>query len=235
MGSATDLPPAPSAHTAGEAVPTPARQSPGWVPIRPLAERHRTRILRHLLSLDESDRYLRFGYQASDHQIERYVQRIDFARDEVFGIFNRRLELIAVAHLAHFEDGHARPLALAEFGVSVLPKARGRGFGAQLFDRAVLHARNRRVDRLVIHALTENRAMLRIARKAGASLQRDGSESEALLELPPDDVASHLGQLMEAQAAEVDYQMKLQARRMSAWLRMFTGADDGAVADASRH
>lgn len=230
MGSATDFTPPAAADSGSEAAPARARPSAGWVPIRPLAERHRKRMLRHLLSLDESDRYLRFGYQASDHQIERYVERIDFARDEVFGIFNRRLELIAVAHLAYFDHAQEQALALAEFGVSVLPKARGRGLGARLFDRAVLHARNRRIDRLVIHALTENRAMLRIARKAGASLHRDGSESEALLELPPDDVASHLGQLVESQAAEVDYQMKLQARRMAAWLRLFTGAEDTAGA-----
>jgi RimJ/RimL family protein N-acetyltransferase len=226
----------PSAPTPAAGASRPARQHPGWVPIRPLAERHRGRILRHLLALNESDRYLRFGYRASDHQIERYVERIDFARDEVFGIFNRRLELIAVAHLAHFDDARAdRPLALAEFGVSVLPKARGRGLGARLFDRAVLHARNRRVDRLVIHALTENRAMLSIARKAGATLHRDGAESEALLELPPDDVASHIGQLVEAQAAEVDYQMKLQAQRMNTWLRLFGVAEDAPAGEDSRH
>ena len=41
------------------------------------------------------DRYLRFGYPASDEQIDRYVETIDFAHDEVFGVFNRRLELVA--------------------------------------------------------------------------------------------------------------------------------------------
>ena len=34
----------------------------------------------------------------------QYVQQIDFDRDEVFGIFNRRLRLLAMAHLAY----HAR-------------------------------------------------------------------------------------------------------------------------------
>jgi hypothetical protein len=77
--------------------------------------------------------------------------------------------------------------------------------------------------------------MLSIARKAGATLHRDGAESEALLELPPDDVASHIGQLVEAQAAEVDYQMKLQAQRMNTWLRLFGVAEDAPAGEDSRH
>ena len=40
-----------------------------WVPIRSLAPRHRPRIATHLLALDEHDRYLRFGYPASDSRI----------------------------------------------------------------------------------------------------------------------------------------------------------------------
>jgi RimJ/RimL family protein N-acetyltransferase len=198
-----------------------SRPVPRWVPIRRLAARHRSRVLKHLLALAPADRYLRFGYQASDAQIERYVERIDFARDEVFGVFNRRLALIALAHLAY---DHAAPAAgSAEFGVSVHEAARGRGFGARLFDRAVLHARNRGVDQLVIHALSENLAMLRIARNAGAVLRRDGSEAEGLLQLPPDDVASHVGQLMESRAAELDYQMKRQAQRLLALWRLLAG------------
>jgi GNAT superfamily N-acetyltransferase len=184
-----------------------------WVPIRSLAERHRARILAHLQSLGERDRFLRFGYPANDEQIARYVERIDFARDEVFGIFNRRLELIALSHLAYLADRGAHATQ-AEFGVSVLPRARGRGYGARLFDHAVLHARNRGVDTLVIHALSENMAMLRIARNAGASLIREGSESEARLKLPPEDFVSRVGELVEDRAAELDYQLKVQARRM---------------------
>src|SRR5215210_7224547 len=72
-----------------------------WVPIRSLSPRHRSRIAEHLLELGTADRYLRFGYPATDAQIGKYVDMLDFERDEVFGIFNRRLELIAMAHLAN--------------------------------------------------------------------------------------------------------------------------------------
>ena len=186
-----------------------------WVPTRSLVARHRDRIAAHLMGLEEADRYLRFGYAATDAQIGKYVDMLDFEHDEVFGIFNRRLELIALAHLA-FSDAPAEPPrgAVAEFGVSVVRKARGRGFGARLFEHAVLHARNRGVQTLFIHALSENAAMLKIARNAGATVERDGAESDAWLRLPPDTLASHVEQIVGDQAAEVDYQLKLHANHV---------------------
>ena len=201
------------------AAPPPVAPSYAWIPVRSLAERHRARILTHLLALDEQDRYLRFGYAASDAQIERYVHTIDFDSDEVFGIFNRRLALIAMAHLA-MPRQLASPdaAACAEFGVSVLHQARGRGFGQRLFEHAVLHARNRGIDTLFIHALSENAAMLKIARKAGAVVERDGPEAQAYLKLQPDSLATHVDEAIEQQVAELDYQFKRQAKRIEAFL-----------------
>lgn len=191
-----------------------------WVPIRSLGPRHRDRITLHLLALDASARYLRFGSPASDAQISKYVDMLDFEQDEVFGIFSRRLELIAMAHLAHpgITQATGKAGTMSEFGVSVLPRARNRGFGRRLFEHAMLHARNRGVETLFIHALSENTAMLKIARNAGATVVREGSESEAWLKLPPDSFASHVGELVESHAAEVDYQLKLHARKVNGLL-----------------
>lgn len=185
-----------------------------WVPIRSLTSRHRSRILSHLLALDEHDRYLRFGSRTTDAQIARYTDALDFERDEMFGIFNRRLELVAMAHLAYETSlTLAAHGTMAEFGVSVAPKARGRGYGARLFDHAVLHARNRGFGTLFIHALSENAAMLRIARRIGATVERSGGESAAWLALPPDTLASQVGAAVDQQVAEWDYRMKLHAQR----------------------
>jgi len=202
-----------------------------WIPIRSLSERHRRRILSHLLELPERDRYLRFGYVASDSQITHYVDKLDFDRDEVLGVFNRRLKLLAMAHLAYLTTHDGEPATQAEFGVSVAARARGRGYGTRLFDLAVLHARNRGVLTLLIHALSENSAMLRIARSAGAVVVRDGGESEASLRLPPETLASHVEQIVEDSAAELDYQLKHQARRVEGLLHTLTGHDDSPAPD----
>ena len=204
----------PVAPDAAPCGPPPGRAPGTWVPIRSLAPRHRERIAEHLLALAEHDRYLRFGYLASDDQIMKYVQQIDFDRDEVLGIFNRRLRLLAMAHLAYQPGDRRLAASCAEFGVSVAALARGRGYGKRLFDLAALHARNRGVHTLLIHALSENTAMLRIARSAGAEVVREGGESQGLLKLPADTLASQVEQIVESNAAEWDYRFKQQARRM---------------------
>ena len=221
----------PAADASGpDTLPAPMPPRPRafvWVPIRSLSARHRPRILAHLLALDGSDRYLRFGYAAGDDQIRRYVERIAFERDEIFGVFNRRLDLIALAHLAYEPSVDSEPgrASAAEFGVSVAVRGRGRGYGARLFDHAVLRARNRGVDTIVIHALSENVAMLKIVRNAGATIERTGVDAEAHLRLPPENFASLLAGQVEQQLGELDYQFKQGARQMDTLLAI--GRPDG--------
>ena len=189
---------------------------PVVVPIRSLGPGHRARITAHLQALDADDRYLRFGYRATDEHIERYVAGLNFDRDDIFGIYNRKLELIAMAHLAF--SGSAEHNSCAEFGGSVLKRARGRGYGTRLFERAVIHARNEGVDLMFIHALSENRAMLRIASNAGASMERAGGETDAYLRLPPATLDTRMSELVEEHVARTDYRLKAQAHSFRQFL-----------------
>ncbi len=181
------------------------------VPIRSLGENHRGRIGDHLKSLSPHDRYFRFGFSANDEQVQRYVDGLNFDSDEIFGIYNRRLALIAMAHLAYSVDQQINPSA--EFGVSVLAQARGRGYGARLFERAVMHARNQGVRKMFVHVLSENTAMLKIARHAGAVVERDGAESEAHLTLPPATLNTQLAEIVEEHMAQANYRFKVQAKQ----------------------
>ncbi|MCF8167826.1 MAG: GNAT family N-acetyltransferase [Rhodoferax sp.] len=194
-----------------------ARRTTGvLVPIRSLGENHRDRIAQHLLSLSPQDRSLRFGYAAQDSHIGQYVAGLDFERDEIFGIYNRKLILLAVAHLAYAKTSDCE--SCAEFGVSVLAAARGRGYGARLFERAAMHAGNDGIHVLFIHALSENQAMLKIARDAGARVVRDGSESEAFLQLPRASLDSRVSEMLAEQLAQTDYRVKVQAQQFRAFL-----------------
>ncbi len=204
---------------------------PSWVPIRKLSPRHRPKIAQHLIRLEPQDRYLRFGYPATDEQIVRYVEGLNFVRDEIYGVFNRRLALVAMAHLAFSID--PQWATCAEFGVSVLQQSRGKGLGAQLFGHAVVHARNEGVHMLFIHALSENAVMLNIARQAGARVEREGSESEAFLLLPAATLDSHVHQIVNEKMSEVDYQWKAKAQQFRGILQVLQEIRQGVR--AARH
>ncbi len=186
------------------------------VPIWEIKPTHVGKIFKHLIALGPEDRYLRFGYAATNEQIEEYVQSLDFERDSLFGIYNRRLDLIAMAHLSYSIDPNCA--SCAEFGVSVNQSSRGRRYGTRLFDRAITHARNEGVMLLFVHALSENTAMIKIAKRAGARIERDGPDSQAHLRLPPADFDSRMEEILDQQVAWTDYQLKTQAKQFSAWL-----------------
>ena len=198
-------------HPRTDALMRKATQLLHWAPVRTLSEQHRAQVAEHLLALDDADRILRFGHLASDDRIRHYAEQLDFERDEVFGIFNRRLKLAAMAHLAFGPAGDS-----AEFGVSVNARARGRGLGSQLFDHAVVHARNRGAHTMLIHLARDNAAMLGIVRRAGAALRFEGTDALAELPLPADTLGSQIQELLGHQAGEFDYRLKLQVLRLDA-------------------
>jgi GNAT superfamily N-acetyltransferase len=186
-----------------------------WAPIRTLGARHAPRVLAHLLALSPQDRQLRFGHLVSDEGIRHYAEQLDYERDQVMGVFNRGLKLVALVHLAFGAAGRV-PGGAAEFGISVLPRQRGQGLGALMFEHAVTCARNRGIGTLLIHLARDNAPMLAIVRRAGAEVSFDGSDVLAQLPLPTDTLGSHIQELLEHQAAELDYRLKLQVLRLRA-------------------
>ena len=59
---------------------------------------------------------------------------------------------------------------------------------------------------------------VKLETRAGATVKRDGSESEAYLELPPADLETHVSTLMTEHIGEMDYQLKKQANNFWAFL-----------------
>ena len=183
-------------------------------PIRELQRSERSLFLGHLLLLGREDRYLRFGSPLNDEAIGRYVAGIDFAADTVFGVFDESLQLMAAGHFAPLRDDS--PLAIealgrsAEFGLSVGAGARRRGVGTALFLRAAAHARNGSIGSLFMHCLSENRAMMRIARKAGMDIRQLHGEADAYLALEPGTVATAIEEGVQRQVALFDFAVKRQ-------------------------
>ncbi|WP_437126233.1 GNAT family N-acetyltransferase [Noviherbaspirillum album] len=196
------------------------------VRVKELSERDRRRLLMHFLALDDSDRLLRFGTVLPDELITRYVQRLDFSRDAVFGVYDDNLRLLGVGHLA-FTPKEASPTLtnatlkarIAEFGVSVASSARGMGIGSKLFERAAIHCRNEDVDTLYMHCLSSNQTMIHIAYKAGMEIHREYGEADAYLKLGPASPGTMLAEAVEEQFAFLDYGVKANTKAALKWLR----------------
>jgi RimJ/RimL family protein N-acetyltransferase len=197
--------------------------------IKELRERDRRRVLKHFLALESADRVLRFGGLLPDEQVTAYVNKIDFSRDVVYGVYNNRFKLTAVGHLA-FAPKESSPLKavtvkerVAEFGVSVLSDARGMGVGSKMFERAAVHCRNNDVDTLYMHCLSSNQTMMHIAKKAGMRIERDYGEADAYLKLPPPNPSSVLQEAVEEQFATLDYTFKANTRAAAKWMERLSG------------
>jgi GNAT superfamily N-acetyltransferase len=187
----------------------------------------------HFLALEESDRLLRFGSPIPDELITRYVQKLDFVRDTVFGVYDSKLRLVGVGHLA-FAPRDALPVVttvtskerVAEFGVSVSASARGMGIGSRLFERAAIRCRNADIDTLYMHCLSSNQTMIHIAKKAGMQIHRAYGEADAYLKLEPANPGSMMQEAVQEQVAQLDFTLKANKRAAVKWLESLPGFKD---------
>jgi len=197
--------------------------------VKDLSPRSRRHLLRHFLALEEKDRLLRFGTKLSDELVTSYVEKLDFSRDTILGVYDRKLRLLGVGHLAFAPreasriSGATIKARVAEFGVSVSAAARGMGVGSKLFERGAIHCRNADVDTLYMHCLSSNKVMMHIAAKAGMEIHRDYGEADAYLKLKPANSVSVFQEAMEEQVATLDYIIKANMRALFKWVGKVTG------------
>ncbi len=175
--------------------------------VQKLVAFQRQEILQHLLRLPPQDRRLRFGTYMNDAAVAAYVEKIDFARDKVFGIFEADLTLSGVAHLA-LDPEHGT----AELGLSVDPEYRGRGLGYALLNRGRLHAQNLGYKKLYMHCLAENQIMMHLARKAGMQVVTEYGEADAHVALSEATYGDLAQEFVGDQVALIDYLLKRQLR-----------------------
>jgi GNAT superfamily N-acetyltransferase len=96
----------------------------------------------------------------------------------------------------------------------------GRGYGTRLFERAVMHARNEGVDLLFIHALSENTAMLKIARNSGARWSATAQRPRPGCAFRPATWTAAMSELVDERVAETDYRSRVQAKQFWEFLAM---------------
>lgn len=129
-------------------------------------------MITHFLDMSVNDRYLRFGYNVSDKNIENYITTSLVAeRSTWYGIKINNC-LVATIHIAMIEN-------MAEFAFTTCQDHRGKKLGQLLFARGYQLVTEEQIDRIYLCMLSKNKAMIRIAKKFGMNVMIHGVESEA--------------------------------------------------------
>ena len=128
--------------------------------IRELFEEDVQLLLAFFLRLPAADRYHRFGRPMTDESISAYVARLAWTDSVYLGAFDPSAKLIGLLELADVRNG-------AEIAIVVDPSARGKGLGKALMDRAMLKAKVRGAERVVLLCQIHNEPMRRLAHSVG--------------------------------------------------------------------
>jgi len=142
--------------------------------IRELFEEDVQLLLAFFLCLPAADRYHRFGRPMTDESISAYVARLAWTDSVFLGAFDRGAKLVGLLELADVRNG-------AEIAIVVDPSARGKGLGKALMDRALLKAKVRGAERVVLLCHMHNEPMRRLAHSAGLHAHLEDGEVEGSL------------------------------------------------------
>jgi GNAT superfamily N-acetyltransferase len=132
----------------------------------------------HLLRLDAESRRNRFGGAVSDDFIRGYCESGALRGAIIYGFFVDGV-LRGGAELRLLE-----PAGDAEVALSIERIWQSQGVGAALLEHLLLAARNRRINRLHMLCLAENRRMQQLARKFGAELSFQSGSATGEVEAP---------------------------------------------------
>lgn len=133
---------------------------------------HYTAIIDHIISLNRDDRYLRFGYPASDERIRSYVDSTQNSEKSIWFCVEIDGCLVGTLHVAF-------GTASAEFGLTVASSARNKGIGKLMFANAYILILERGIKQVHLYCLSQNKAIQKIARSFGLQVITCGSDAEA--------------------------------------------------------
>jgi RimJ/RimL family protein N-acetyltransferase len=176
------------------------------VSVRTLTPLELPRYRDHLLRLGIHDRRLRFGFSIPDERIIDFVDRISALDTRIMVHSAPDLAVVGAVQVS------TTSWQAVEFAFSVEAPYRGRGVATALFERALLWARNRSIQRAYVQCLAENHAMRRIARKAQMAILTETGESEGILNIPAGTPVTLFNEMMAENAGLCDAFAKTNRR-----------------------
>lgn len=134
-----------------------------------------SKIISFFETLDEETIYNRFCSQVNQDFIIKYIEKLDFQKDGIFGIFNENNEIIGIGECLIFQNHQQYD---AEVGFVVNPKYQGKGLGNKLMQRIIRFSKIHNAKILQMYCLKTNKKSLHLAKKYG--LKPIITEGEAL-------------------------------------------------------
>jgi GNAT superfamily N-acetyltransferase len=200
--------------------PHPDESAPRLQAVLRLSACFRPALRAHFAGLADDDLYLRFGTHLRPEVVDAYVAGIDFSGAIVLGVFDDDLELAGAAHLSPQDREW-------ELGLSVLAAYRNRGVGSLLLQQAMRAVRAAGADRISVHCLAENHALLHVIGKVGATVATRQGESDGSILLPPEDAFGRWAELALDQMGAFDFGMRAQRLMSRLLVRRLLGAQGG--------
>ena len=153
----------------------------------------------HLKALDAESRTLRFASPITDYVIDKYCDKFEVepSKHVLFVIENRKLEFIAIGHIAL--DGGM------ELAFSVLKQHQGRGFGNLLMKRCIQYCRTHGILNGCMVCLSTNAAIRHLCKKYEISVENDHGESLAEIKLSPASLDTYVSETIDNNMSALDY------------------------------
>lgn len=138
-----------------------------------LNESHKQDLINHFLSLNDEERYYRFGRIMRDEQIIHQIGQMKW-ENSTYGIYSWN-NLVGVAHLIR------ETKVKAEFAISINSEYQGKGYGLKLLALCVELAQARGVETIEIQYLSDNQKMAALASKLPGKLVREGVDTHKIV------------------------------------------------------
>lgn len=138
------------------------------IPRKIMYESDKGKLYDHfLVDIVGHDRYLRFGYPATNENVTKYLDTAfdDFGKTNMWFIAESDDKVIGSVHVAIISV-----TGKAEMGFTVAPEYRGTGIGQELFQRGATWAMMKGAKTLFTQCLSENIVMQHIAKKNGMTV-----------------------------------------------------------------
>ena len=154
---------------------------------------------KHLKSLDEASKHLRFGYVIRDEMIDQLCDRFeaDTEHNILFAIENDDLDFVAVGHIALQEE--------MELAFSVLKGYQGQGMGNHLFKRTIQWCRTHGKLKGCMVCLSHNAVIKHLCTKYGIHLKSEQGETLAEVELDHPSITTYISEAADSNLAVADY------------------------------